>query len=177
MAGAANRGSDDADHRRTSARRRSAPAAPWRGGLDVGFEAEVNRFANPDDRYLVERQTGVRTHALGSIARPFVSPGWSVTPRASFNAATYSLDRVLSDGRRSVTRVIPTVSIDSAWTLERETELFGRAVRQTLEPRLFYVNTPYRRQLAAEFRLGAEGFQLRFALHRKPVLGRRSSIF
>ncbi len=27
-------------------------AAPWRGGFDVGFEAEFNRFANPDDHYL-----------------------------------------------------------------------------------------------------------------------------
>ena len=121
-------------------------AGPWPGGLDVGFEAEVNRFANPDDRYLVERQTGVRAHSLGSIARPFIWPGWSVTPKASFNAASYSLDLPVSDGRRSVSRVIPTVSIDSAWTFERETELFGRTVRQTLEPRLFYVNTPYHRQ-------------------------------
>ena len=69
-----------------------------------------------------------------------------MTPKVSFNAASYSLDLPLSDGRRNVSRVIPTVSIDSAWTLERETELFGRSVRQTLEPRLFYVNTPYRRQ-------------------------------
>jgi LPS-assembly protein len=121
-------------------------AGPWRGGFDVGFEAEVNRFANPDDRFLVERQTGVRTHALGSVARPFVSPGWTVTPKVSFNAASYSLDLPLPDGRTSTSRVIPTVSIDSAWTLERETELFGRTVRQTLEPRLFYVNTPYRQQ-------------------------------
>jgi len=119
---------------------------PWRGGLDVGFEAEVNRFANPDDRYLAERQTGVRTHALGSIARPFVWPGWSVTPKLSFNAASYSLDLPLADGSRNASRFIPTVSLDSAWTLERETTLFGRAVRQTLEPRLFYVNTPYRGQ-------------------------------
>ena len=121
-------------------------AAPWRGGFDVGFEAEVNRFANPDDRLLVERQTGVRTHALGSIARPFIWPGWSVTPKVSFNAASYSLDLPLADGSRSASRVIPTVSLDSAWTLERETTLFGRAFRQTLEPRLFYVNTAYRGQ-------------------------------
>ena len=60
-------------------RRRSARAtpAPWRGGFEVGFEAEFNRFANPDDRYLGARQTGDRTHALGSIARPFFSPGWT----------------------------------------------------------------------------------------------------
>ncbi|MEO8312050.1 MAG: LPS assembly protein LptD [Caldimonas sp.] len=121
-------------------------AGPWRGGLDVGFETEFNRFANPDDTYLAQRQTGLRTHAIGSIARPFVSPGWSLTPRLSFNAASYSLDLPLSDGRRNASRVIPTVSVDSAWTLERETSFFGRAVRQTLEPRLFYVNTPFRRQ-------------------------------
>ena len=38
------------------------------------------------------------------------------------------------------------MSLDSAWTLERETSFFGRIVRQTLEPRLFYVDTPYRGQ-------------------------------
>ena len=42
--------------------------------------------------------------------------------------------------------MIPTVSLDSAWTLERETSFFGRTFRQTLEPRLFYVDTPYRGQ-------------------------------
>ena len=40
-------------------------------------------------------------------------------------------------------RVIPTLSLDSAWVFERDTTWFGRAVRQTLEPRLLYVNTPF----------------------------------
>jgi LPS-assembly protein len=119
---------------------------PWRGGFDVAFETEFNRFANPDDRYVGDRQTGIRLHALGSVARPFVSPGWVLTPKLSFNAASYSVDLPLADGRRSAGRVIPTLSVDSAWTLERDATFFGRAVRQTLEPRLFYVNTPYRRQ-------------------------------
>ena len=43
-------------------------AGPWRGGFDVAFEGEFNRFSNPDDHYLAERQTGLRAHALGSIA-------------------------------------------------------------------------------------------------------------
>ena len=121
-------------------------AAPWRGGFDVALETEINRFANPDDRFVGDRQTGVRTHAVGSVARPFGSPGWSLTPKVSFNAATYSLDLPLADGSRSATRVIPTLSLDSAWTLERDAQFFDRAVRQTLEPRLFYVNTPFHRQ-------------------------------
>jgi LPS-assembly protein len=121
-------------------------AGPWKGGFDVAFEGEFNRFSNPDDHDLAPRQTGLRTHAIGSIARPFFSPGWTLTPKISFNAAAYALDMPLVDGRRSTGRVIPTLSLDSAWTLERETSFFGRTVRQTLEPRLFYVNTPYRRQ-------------------------------
>ena len=60
-------------------RRRSARATPrpWRGGFDVGFEAEFNRFANPDDRFLATRQTG-DAHARARQHRPAVrSPGWT----------------------------------------------------------------------------------------------------
>ncbi len=121
-------------------------AAPWRGGFDVTFETEFNRFALADDRYVADRQTGLRLHALGSIGRPFFSPGWTLTPKVSFNAASYSVDQPFADGRRTASRLVPTLSIDSAWTLERETQFFGRTFRQTLEPRLLYVNTPYRRQ-------------------------------
>ena len=48
--------------------------------------------------------------------------------------------------RRESSRVIPTLSVDSAWTFERDSHWFGRAVRQTLEPRLLYVNTPFVQQ-------------------------------
>ena len=121
-------------------------AAPWRGGFEVAFESEFNRFSLADDAYAAGRQTGLRVHALGSIGRPFLSPGWTLTPKLSFNAASYNVDQPLADGRRNGSRFIPTLSVDSAWTLERETTFFGKSVRQTLEPRLLYVNTPYRRQ-------------------------------
>lgn len=121
-------------------------AAPWTGGFDVGFETEVNRFADPNASYQTQRQTGVRLHAIGAISRPFYRPGWTLTPRLAFNSASYMLDQPLADGRRSATRLVPTLSVDSAWTLERDTAWFGRSVRQTLEPRLFYANTPFRQQ-------------------------------
>ncbi len=76
--------------------------------------------------------------------------------------------------REDATRVIPTLSVDSAWTLERDARWFGRNVRQTLEPRLLYVNTPYRAaERPAELRFGGEGLQLRIDLQREPVLGCR----
>ena len=119
-------------------------------GLQVAFESEFNRFVNPtnplQDVSTDDRLTGNRVHALGSISRPFGSPGWTLTPKVSFNAASYSLDQPMSDGRTSASRVIPTFSLDSAWVFERDARYFGHAVRQTLEPRLFYVNTPFRDQ-------------------------------
>jgi LPS-assembly protein len=120
--------------------------APWRGGVDVALEGEFNRFANPDDPYLAPRLTGDRFHAVGSISRPFYTPGWNLVPKVSFNAASYQVDQPMPDGRRSASRVIPTLSVDSAWALERNTSLFGKSFRETLEPRLFYVNTPFRSQ-------------------------------
>jgi LPS-assembly protein len=118
------------------------------GGLELGFEGEFNRFANPLGTLEADRSrpTGLRAHTLASIARPWVTPGWSLTPKLLLNAAAYSLDQPMSDGRRTASRVIPTLSVDSAWVFERDTRWFGRDVRQTLEPRLLYVNTPFRDQ-------------------------------
>jgi LPS-assembly protein len=42
--------------------------------------------------------------------------------------------------------VLPTFSLDSGLTFERDASFFGRSATQTLEPRLFYVYTPFRDQ-------------------------------
>lgn len=115
------------------------------GGFEWRWETEANRFRNED----VTLQQGSRVHALGSIAYPLYplgTPSWVVTPRASFNAAAYDTERPMSDGRTRASRFIPTVSLDSRWVFERETSAFGRSITQTLEPRLLYVNTPFRDQ-------------------------------
>ncbi len=119
---------------------------PLGSGFEVGFEGEFNRFVNPDGTTDRKRKEGIRLHALASISRPWITPGWSLTPKLALNAASYSLDRAQADGRKQVSRVIPTFSVDSAWVLERDTSWFGRDLRQTLEPRLLYVNTPYHKQ-------------------------------
>jgi LPS-assembly protein len=115
-------------------------------GLEIAFEGEFNRFATPRNNASPTRPEGLRLHALGGLSRPFVRPGWTLVPKLSFNAASYALDESTPGIRRSASRMIPTLSVDSAWTFERDTSWFGRAVRQTLEPRLLYVNTPFVRQ-------------------------------
>ncbi len=128
-------------------------------GFEVSVETEFNRFVNPGDPVGSSRRGGLRLHSLVSVGRPFVEPGWTLTPKVSLNAAAYSLDQPLADGRNSVSRFIPTVSLDSAWLLERDSNWFGRAVRQTLEPRLLYVTTPYKDQrLLPNFDAAAKDF-------------------
>ena len=117
-------------------------------GLQLGFETEFNRFTNPTNASLLPRATGDRLHALGSVAWPYATPGWTLTPKIAFNAASYSIDQPIGAATPAAngSRVIPTLSLDSAWVFERDTTFFGKAVHQTLEPRVLYVNTPYRDQ-------------------------------
>lgn len=116
-------------------------------GLEVALETEFNHFTNPDGNLAPGRMTGSRVHALGSLSWPYVTPGWTLVPRLSVNAASYAIDQPLGSGeyagRTNFGRAIPSFSLDSAWVLERDTTWSGRAMRQTLEPRLLYVKTPY----------------------------------
>jgi LPS-assembly protein len=64
----------------------------------------------------------------------------------AFNAASYSLDQPFGGVGSNPSRIIPTLSLDSAWVFERDTTFFGHPARQTLEPHLLYVNTPFRDQ-------------------------------
>ncbi len=128
---------------------RQAPqvGALWNGqhgALNWSLQTEFNRYDHQDSTQI----TGTRAHALGSVAWPLGQGGWQLTPRLGFNAATYQLDQPLADGRRSATRLIPTLSVDNAWIFERPVEAFGHALTQTLEPRLLYVHTPWRDQSA-----------------------------
>jgi LPS-assembly protein len=77
-----------------------------------------------------------------------VRPGWFVTPKLMYNAAKYDLEqhRDRPGLATKISRTIPTFSLDSGLVFERKASLFGGAATQTLEPRLFYVYTPYENQ-------------------------------
>ena len=115
-------------------------------GLQYAFETEANHFVLPSNPGYSAADTpsnGSRLHAQGWINRPFRQPGWWVTPSVLLNAASYYTDETMPDGRTSASRVIPTFSLGGGAEFERSTEWLGRSLRQTLEPRLLYVNTPY----------------------------------
>jgi len=85
-------------------------------------------------------------YATPSISYPILRPGYYITPKAQLDATAYRLNNVAAGAPTNLTRVVPTYSLDAGMTFERETNILGRDMTQTLEPRLYYVRTPYRDQ-------------------------------
>ncbi|MEJ8812092.1 LPS-assembly protein LptD [Variovorax ureilyticus] len=121
-------------------------------GFDFSLNTDYSRFRGPGP--LVQKELagyvqpdGERVFGLASLSRPFLTPGTFVIPKVMLNATAYQFDAPLTtNGATSATRVVPTFSLDSGMIFERDANYFGRAFRQTLEPRAFYVYTPYRNQ-------------------------------
>lgn len=110
------------------------------GGFDWQFDSELTRFWHPD------LPKGNRLVAVPQVSYPIIGPSYFVTPKLMLNASAYQLDAHGKDASRSLDRAVPTFSLDSGLVFERDVKLGGRALTQTLEPRLFYVYTPYREQ-------------------------------
>ncbi|HWP12520.1 MAG TPA: LPS-assembly protein LptD [Ramlibacter sp.] len=114
------------------------------GGLDTYVEADYTRFEG--DRTLTGQPNAQRGFTLAQISRPWQAPGWFFTPKVQLHATQYQFDAGLANGDRSASRTVPTFSLDSGLVFERDASYFGRSFRQTLEPRAFYVYTPFRDQ-------------------------------
>lgn len=116
-------------------------------GLRIEAESEINRFTLAEGPPSAIRPNGWRWHGVASLSRPWESTATWVRPKLMLNAASYQTDQPMVDGRTRASRLIPTFSLDTGAVFERDSSWFGKSQRQTLEPRLFYVNTPFREQL------------------------------
>lgn len=110
------------------------------GGFDWAIDSELTRFSHPD------LPTGNRAVLVPQISYPIVHPGYFIRPKLMVNASAYQLERATAGNPTSLHRTLPTFSVDSGLVYERQTKFLGRAATQTLEPRLFYVYTPYKDQ-------------------------------
>ncbi len=83
------------------------------------------------------------------VARPFAYGPVTLTPKFLLTARQYQYasNGLGFDGARyAQATTVPTFSFDATARLERDSRLLGRDWVQTLEPRVFYVHTPYRDQ-------------------------------
>lgn len=139
------------------------------GGLDFSIDGDFTRFssaraidcdtakatANRDSSlYYNCAPNADRAVSLAQLSRPFVTPYGYVTPKVQIHSRSYQFEGGLPDtkfytgyqGQASASVTTPTFSLDAGMAFERNNRLFGRSWTQTLEPRMFYVNTPYRDQ-------------------------------
>ncbi len=108
------------------------------GQLRLGIDGEIVNF----DRDV--GVTGWRVNAAPSVALPIARPGWFVTPSVALDHTRYELSDVSPGAPDDPTRTVPIGSLDTGLILERLMSDTDRV--QTLEPRLLYVNIPFRDQ-------------------------------
>ncbi|MHB1231126.1 MAG: LPS-assembly protein LptD [Burkholderiales bacterium] len=80
-----------------------------------------------------------------SFSVPLIRAYGYITPKLGVSYTRYQLDRSTTT-LPDTTRTLPIFSLDSGLTFEREAALFGRALTQTLEPRVYYLYVPYKDQ-------------------------------
>ncbi|NYT79691.1 LPS-assembly protein LptD [Alcaligenaceae bacterium] len=131
------------------------------GGFDVVSENYATRFSMPFYSGRLSKfdywrnhhiaPDGTRLSSYTTIAYPIVRAGWYVTPKmglhmSQYNTNWYGADTGFVGRPDSQSRVLPIMSLDTGMTFERNTTLFGNDSIQTLEPRVYYLNVPYRDQ-------------------------------
>lgn len=107
---------------------------------DLTLMGQFTRFTHPT------QVQGNRVVAYPQLALPLVRPGYYVIPKLGYHVTQYQLSQQTAGEPTQFTRNLPVASLDAGLVFERDANLFGKALQQTLEPRLFYVNIPYQDQ-------------------------------
>ena len=119
-----------------------------RNGFDLRVEGDFSAF--DVSRWPMELgarpATGNRIVFNPSASYTWASSWYQVTPRLSWHSAWYDTRFSGLAGRQQESRHVPIFSLDGQLFFERPAEYLGRAAIQTLEPRLYYLNVPYRNQ-------------------------------
>jgi LPS-assembly protein len=115
-------------------------------GVDWSVEGDFTSFSAAN----IPTQSAInsrRAYTRAQISRPFIWPAGYITPKLQLHATSYQFDAPLAtNGLSSANRLVPTFSLDAGLQFERDASFLGRSLLQTLEPRAFYVRTPYRNQ-------------------------------
>jgi LPS-assembly protein len=123
------------------------------GGFDMSVKTNYTVFQNES----AAEVRGRRLTLDSAISYPWIRPAYFIVPKLKYHLGWYTLNSPVdtdaatdqAGGHRQFRRekiTVPTLSLDSGLAFERSLQLLGRSYLQTLEPRLYYVYTPYRDQ-------------------------------
>jgi LPS-assembly protein len=109
-------------------------------GLELGMDAEYDFFSHD-----------ARVHGSRAAANPYASwpirrPYGHLIPRLNLFSAAYGLQDQDPGKADDPSYAIPSFNLDGKLIFERNTDWFGHGALQTLEPRIFYLYTPFKDQ-------------------------------
>jgi LPS-assembly protein len=107
-------------------------------GVDVGIDSELVHFANKPGE-----TDATRLDLKATAKKRYESISHFIEPSLSLRHTQYQIDNNTL-GDNSISRTLPTFSFDAGVFFDRYFD--GGKKVQTLEPRLFYVKTPYKDQ-------------------------------
>ncbi len=112
------------------------------GGLTAGIDAEVVRFAHP------ELSGGSRLDLKPYVSLPLEGDSWFLKPSLAWRYTGYTLekDAALPGRDNRPSRSLPVATLDAGLYFDRHTRWGDSDYLNTLEPRIFYFNAPYRDQ-------------------------------
>ena len=126
------------------------PLTRW---FTAGVNAEAVRFEHSDS---FDRPGASRIDFKPYVSVPLEGASWFITPKLAWRYTGYRLDQGLADqiaatngnpiADRSPSRSLPIASLDAGLYFERNVRFRGDGFLNTFEPRLYYLNTPYRDQ-------------------------------
>ncbi|MBB1473874.1 MULTISPECIES: LPS assembly protein LptD [unclassified Luteimonas] len=120
--------------------------------LVAGVNADATRFAHADS---AAQPGGSRIDVRPYVSMPLEGASWFVKPTLAWRYTGYALEDVLAQriaaangtsADDSPSRSLPITTIDAGMFFDRDTMFRGESYLNTLEPRLYYVNAPYRDQ-------------------------------
>lgn len=92
------------------------------------------------------RISGSRIDLKPSVEYPLRSPAAFLAPMISVRHTQYDLDDGGAAGVAHISRTLPSFSLDSGIFLERDSHWGANPMIHTLEPRLYYLYSPFREQ-------------------------------
>lgn len=136
-------------------------AQPFGTWLEAGVDGEAVRFQH------TEFLGGSRLDLKPFVAMPLEGASWFIRPKLAWRYTAYQLDGngisranefvrryggtvtpelVEQFSDRTIDRNLPITSVDAGLYFDRNTEIRGDSYLHTLEPRLYYLNAPFRDQ-------------------------------
>ncbi len=109
-------------------------------GLAFHFEGETVQFAHDS------KEEGLRLDAMPGISLPMRASWGYMEPRVDMRYTQYSLQNRAPGLATSLQRSLPIASLDAGLYFDRDLTWSNQSLTQTLEPRLYYLYSPYRDQ-------------------------------